>query len=87
MCIRDRYYTSTTNTRYTTTTADPNARHTTNDRSTGTAPVSHGATDQHAYSTDESGDRSYQEKLAEGANSGAMSGSTADPNRNVNPMP
>ncbi|CAI4057070.1 uncharacterized protein SKDI_04G0280 [Saccharomyces kudriavzevii IFO 1802] len=82
-----QYQTSTTNTRYTTTTADPNARYATNDRNAGSANVANTAADQHTYSTDESGDRSYQEKLAEGAASGAMSGSTADPNRNINPMP
>lgn len=81
-----RYTTTTnTNTRYTTTTPTTDARYTTNERTTNTANA---VSDQHAYSTDESGDHSYdQEKLVEGAASGAMSGSTADPNRNINPMP
>lgn len=82
-----QYHTTTTNTRYTTTTADPKTRYTTNDRNPGSANVANSAVDQHAYSTDESGDRSYQEKVTEGAHSGAMSGSTAEPNRNVNQMP
>ncbi|EJS44438.1 YDL218W [Saccharomyces arboricola H-6] len=82
-----QYQRVTTNTRYTTAAADPNTRYTTSDRNTGTGNVANAATDQHTYSTDESGDRSYQEKLAEGTASGAMSGSTADPNRNVNSMP
>ncbi|CAI1886790.1 hypothetical protein SEUBUCD650_0D00360 [Saccharomyces eubayanus] len=80
-------YTTTTNTnaRYTTTTPNADVRYTTNER---TANTPNAVTDQHTYSTDESGGHSYdQEKLVEGAASGAMSGSTTDPNRNVNPMP